>query len=177
MASRRPLRGARVCSRNIPPLETGTARGRPRNVGGAGRPVPRTGTWPRRAARGAGKARQLASPVRRGRAGPLHLIHGGALPDPAPALGPRVWRAGHGRKLRRADLLLAAGPLTGVVCISLWISCAKRRQACACVVEMLGIPPPGPAHKRVADWENTTCGLCIQANRELSTRHAAKARK
>ena len=31
------------------------------SVGGAGRPVSRTGTWPRRAARGAGKARRLAS--------------------------------------------------------------------------------------------------------------------
>jgi hypothetical protein len=33
MAGRRPLRGARVCGRNIPPLETGTARGRPRERG------------------------------------------------------------------------------------------------------------------------------------------------
>ena len=40
--------------------------GDPGNVGGAGRPAPRAGTWPRRAARGAGKARQLAS--RRGEA-------------------------------------------------------------------------------------------------------------
>ena len=83
MAGRRPLRGARVCSRNIPPLETGTAGGDPGNVGGAGRPVPRTGTWPRWAARGAGQAGQLASPGQRGREGPLHLIHGGALPDSA----------------------------------------------------------------------------------------------
>ena len=53
--------------------------GDPGNVGGAGRLVPRMGTWPRRAARGVGKAGRLASPVRRGQAGPLHLIHGGAL--------------------------------------------------------------------------------------------------
>ena len=41
--------------------------GDPGNVGGAGRPVPRAGTWPRRAARGVGKAGQLAS--QRGEAG------------------------------------------------------------------------------------------------------------
>jgi hypothetical protein len=81
------------------------------------------------------------------------------------------------RKPRRADLLLAVGLLTGVVCISMWISCAKRRQACARVVEILGIPPSGPANKGVPDWENTARGLCMQSNRELSTRHAAKARK
>ena len=41
--------------------------GDPGNVGGAGRPVPCAGTWPRRAARGAGKAGQLAG--QRGEAG------------------------------------------------------------------------------------------------------------
>ena len=35
--------------------------GDPGNVGGAGRPAPRAGAWPRRAARGVGKARQLTS--------------------------------------------------------------------------------------------------------------------
>ena len=38
------------------PLETGTTRGDAGNAGGAGRPAPRAGTWPRRAARGAGEA-------------------------------------------------------------------------------------------------------------------------
>jgi len=63
------------------PLETGTSWGRPRSVGGIGRPVPCTGTWHRRAARGASQARQQAGLAQRGRARPLHLIHGGALSD------------------------------------------------------------------------------------------------
>ena len=41
--------------------ETGITWGDPGNAGGAGRPVPRAGAWPRRTARGASKARQLAS--------------------------------------------------------------------------------------------------------------------
>jgi hypothetical protein len=61
----------------LSPLETGTTWGRPRNVGGAGRPAPRTGTWHPRAARGDSKARQLAGlgVARPGKA--PHLIHGG----------------------------------------------------------------------------------------------------
>jgi len=81
------------------------------------------------------------------------------------------------RKPRRVDPLLAVGPLTGVVCISMWISCAKRRQACARVVEILGIRRPALLIKGITDWENNTRGLCMQSNRKLSTRHAAKARK
>jgi hypothetical protein len=65
MAGRGLLRGARLCSKNVSPSETGITWGRPPggpgNVGGAGRPAPRAGTWPRRAARGVGKARQLTS--------------------------------------------------------------------------------------------------------------------
>ena len=83
MAGRRLLRGARVWSRNIPPLETGTTWGDPGNVGGAGRPAPHTGSWHRRVASGVSKARQLAGLVRRTRARPLHLIHGGAWSDSA----------------------------------------------------------------------------------------------
>jgi len=77
MAGRRLLRGARVWSRNIPPLETGTTWGDPGNVGGAGRPVPRTGAWPRRAARGVGTARQLTSRCgEAGQAPPSHTWRG-----------------------------------------------------------------------------------------------------
>ena len=67
MAARRPLRDARVCSRNALPLETGTAwvrlreRGRSRETGLS------HGYLARRAARGVGKARQLTS--RCGKAG------------------------------------------------------------------------------------------------------------
>ena len=52
----------------LSPLETGTARGQLRDVGGVGKPEPRAGSRPWRAARGTGKARQLADLVRRGQA-------------------------------------------------------------------------------------------------------------
>ncbi len=77
----------------LSPLETGTTPGGdPGNVGGAGKPVPRTGVWHRRAARGASEARQLAGLAWRGRARPLHLIHGGASPDSG---RPDTLRSGH----------------------------------------------------------------------------------
>ena len=56
------LRGARGGSRNIFTVRKRVPpEGDPGNVGGAGRPVPRAGTWPRRAARGAGQAGQPAT--------------------------------------------------------------------------------------------------------------------
>ena len=84
--------------------------------------------------------------------------------------------------LDRADRLpLAASPvrglLTGCVCISLWITCAKRHQACVRAVEMLGIPLLGRAGKGAFNWEDMKRALCTQRNPDLSTRRAAKARK
>ena len=97
-----------------------------------------------------------------------------------PTAGSRV-RRGRVTRAPAGDLLLAAslvrGRLVGYVCASMWITCAKRHRACARAVEMLGIPPPGRAHKRVFNWENTTRALCIQKKRELSTPRAAKAYK
>jgi hypothetical protein len=62
MTGPRLLRGARSGSRNVLTVrKRASPGGDPGNVGGAGRPVPRTGAWPRRVARGASKARQLAS--------------------------------------------------------------------------------------------------------------------
>jgi hypothetical protein len=62
MADRRLLRGGCTGSRNVLTVRKRASPGGDlRNVAGAGRPVPRAGAWPRRAARGAGKARQLAS--------------------------------------------------------------------------------------------------------------------
>jgi hypothetical protein len=68
MAGRGLLRGARGGSRNVSPFGNGHHLGGDSgNVGGAGRPVPFAGTWPRRAARCVGKAGQLAR--QRGEAG------------------------------------------------------------------------------------------------------------
>jgi len=46
------------------------------------------------------------------------------------------------------------GLLTGCVCISLWITCAKRHQACVYAVEILGIPLLGRAGKGAFNWED-----------------------
>ena len=63
-------------------------------------------------------------------------------------------------------------PADRPVCTSMWITCAKRRQACAHAAEMLGIPPAARPHIRVFSWENTTRTLCTQRKPELSTRRA-----
>ncbi len=82
------------------PLETGTIRGHPRDAGIAGKPVVRAGTWHRRAACGAGEAGQPADLVRRGRQGPLHLIHEGGLAAFCPTAGLAPGRhAGHDANL------------------------------------------------------------------------------
>jgi hypothetical protein len=81
MAGRGLLRGARPCSRNILPSETGTTWGatlgtleEPGDRSSRGYLAPAGGTRRR-------YGQATDQPVRRGRAGPLHLIHGGALPD------------------------------------------------------------------------------------------------
>ena len=75
------LRGVRGGSKNACTVGNGHHPGAaPGNVGGAGKPVPRTDAWHRRVARGASKARQLAGS---GAATPdkaPHLIHGGPYP-------------------------------------------------------------------------------------------------
>ena len=105
----------------LSPLETGTARGRLRDVGGTGKPEPDAGSRHWRAARSAGKARRLADLMRRGqaRSPASHTWRGpcpippvtGALArtdtpasTPAPATGtpgPRTVRTGPARRARR----------------------------------------------------------------------------
>src|SRR5437868_8899113 len=84
MAGRRVLRGACTGSRNALPLETGTTPGATpgtREEPGD-RPLARVpGPGGRRAARGEDQA--TGRSARRGRARPLHLIRGGAVPDSA----------------------------------------------------------------------------------------------
>src|SRR5271165_2478140 len=99
MAGRRVLRGARGDSRNAftagnghHPGATPGTREEPGD-----RPLARVpGPGARRAARGEDQATGL--PARRGRARPLHLIHGGALPDSA-----------RQERLARADTPATAG--------------------------------------------------------------------
>ena len=86
MAGRGLLRGSRRGSRNVLTVRKRASPGvDPGNVGGAGRPVPCTGTWPRRAARCASRAGQLAS--RCGEAGPgpsISYMEGPRLILPGP---------------------------------------------------------------------------------------------
>ena len=97
-----------------------------------------------------------------------------------PRSGPGVWRAAS-RKHQYADPLLPASPAgelrAGLVCTTMWITCVKRRQACAHIGEMLGIVLPGRAHDRAFTWESTARALCIEKKLKLSTRHAAIAHK
>ena len=95
MAVLRALRDACGGSNNTFTAGNGTTRGDAGNTRGAGRPAPCAGTWPRRAACGEDQATGL--PTRRGRARPLHLIHGGPcliqhgkniLPGPPPRQPP-----------------------------------------------------------------------------------------
>ena len=115
MAGRRPLRGVRGGSNNAFTVGNGHHLGlAPGTREEPGDRSPRAGTWPRRAARGAGKASQLAGLARRGRVRPLHLIHGGALPDsarqerlcqagtPATAVMPAATTWGHDRARARS---------------------------------------------------------------------------
>jgi hypothetical protein len=59
----------------------------------------------------------------------------------------------------------------------MWITCVKRRQACARIGEMLGIVLPGRADDRAFTWESAARALCMEKKPELSTRHAAIAHK
>ena len=85
------------------------------------------------------------------------------------------------RKHRHAGALLPASRagelLTGLLCTTMWISCVKRRRACALIGEMLGIALPGRARNRAFAWESAIRALCIEKEPELSTRHAATAHK
>src|SRR5580700_6733206 len=79
MNSRRLLRDHRGGSKNVTPLETGTIRGQLRGMEIAGKPVIDVGVWHRRAARGAGAAKQLADLVRRPDKAPFISYMKGAL--------------------------------------------------------------------------------------------------
>jgi len=67
--------------------------------------------------------------------------------------------------------------LRALLCRTMWISCVKRRRACAHIGEMLGIVLPGRARNRAFTWESAIRALCMEKEPELSTRHAAIAHK
>jgi len=96
-------------------------------------------------------------------------------PDPRPACRPP--RASTGTLAR---CCLPAGQenvLPALLCTTMWITCAKRRRACALIGEMLRIPLPGRARNRAFTWESAIRALCIEKEQELSTCHAVMPHK
>ncbi len=101
------LRGSREGSRNVLTVrKRASPGGDPGNVGGAGRPAPRTGTRPRRAARCASKARQLASRCGEAGQGPsISYMEGPCLILPGPdVLAGTVAARGNRRKCATATV-------------------------------------------------------------------------
>ena len=67
--------------------------------------------------------------------------------------------------------------LSALLCLTMWITCVKRRRACAHIGEMLGIVLPGRARNRAFTWESAIHALWAERKAKLSTRHAAIAHK
>ena len=67
--------------------------------------------------------------------------------------------------------------LSVLLCIRVWITCVKRRQACVHIGEMLGSPLSARLCKEVLTCENTVHSLCIDKGPKLSTHHAAAVDK
>ena len=61
--------------------------------------------------------------------------------------------------------------------ITMWITCVKRRRACAHIGEMLGIVLPGRARNKALTWESAIHALWTERKAKLSTCHAAIAHK
>ena len=88
------------------------------------------------------------------------------------------------REHRHADPLarccLPAGQenvLSALLCTTMWITCVKRRRACAHIGEMLGIVLSGRARNRAFTWESAIRALWTEKKAKLSTRRAAIAHK
>ena len=89
----------------LSPLETGTTRGDAGNVGGAGRPAPRAGTWHRRAARGAGKPASWPTWCGEAGQGPsISYMEGPCLILPAGDVFTRVGNPGNRGNADRDDM-------------------------------------------------------------------------
>jgi hypothetical protein len=65
----------------------------------------------------------------------------------------------------------------GLLCTTMWITCAKRCNACVRLGEMLGIMLRGVTHNTAFTWEIVVPALCIKQRSKLSTRHAVIIKK
>jgi hypothetical protein len=97
-----------------------------------------------------------------------------AQADPRPAC--RTPRASTGT-LTRCLPARHENVLQALLCTTMWITCVKRRRACAHIGEMLGIVLPGRARNRAFTWESAIRVLWTEKKAKLSTRHAATAHK
>jgi hypothetical protein len=72
------------------------------------------------------------------------------------------------RKHRHADRCLPArheNVLQALLCTTMWITCVKRRRACARLGEMLGIVLPGRARNRAFTWGSAIYALWTEKKR------------
>lgn len=65
----------------------------------------------------------------------------------------------------------------GFLCTTVWITCAKRRNACVRLGEMLGITLRGITHNMASTWEIVVPTLCVKQKPKLSTRRAVIIKK
>ncbi len=72
---------------------------------------------------------------------------------------------------------LAENVLQALLCITMWITCVKRRLACAHIGECWGSRYRAAAHNRAFTWESAIHALWTEKKAKLSTRHAAIAHK
>jgi hypothetical protein len=73
------------------------------------------------------------------------------------------------RKHRHADPLPASrheNVLQALLCTTMWITCVKRRRACAHIGEMLGIVLRGRARNRAFTWESAIHALWTEKKSE-----------
>ena len=74
-------------------------------------------------------------------------------------------------------LLRKGNFISVLLCTTLWITCVKRRPACAHFGEMLGSPLPVRSFNEALTWENIVYTLCIDKELKLSTHHTAPTDK
>lgn len=60
----------------------------------------------------------------------------------------------------------------GLLCTTVWITCAQQRETCVRCGEMLGMAFRTGAHDGAFTWAIAIHVLCIKKNLPFSTRHA-----
>ena len=58
-------------------------------------------------------------------------------------------------------MIRSAAARSALLCMGLWMTCAKRRSACAYPGKRLGIAGVSGVHGRPVTWDNSICALCI----------------